>query len=377
MDCGPNFPLLRRIHQRRCIGDGKVGEAVWDCSTDLNLACLQIAAPGVNERFTMPLQGTKVPANVIVLRLAAMIPDYQSLMRPVLECARNQPRKISEVVEEISERLGLTDEERQQLLPSGKQTTITNRVHWARSYLKQAGMVRNTKRGWYELTERGRNALNDATLQIDAKYLAQFEEFQDFKTRGKGDGQDDSNTGEDVTSANTPDENLQAAHKRLEAALAANLLDFVRTASPLFFENLIVDLIIAMGYGGTSEDAGRALGQSGDNGVDGVIDQDPLGVDQIYLQAKRYGAGNSVGPGEIRDFYGALSIKKATKGIFVTTSHFTGSAAQTAKDLGLRIVLIDGPQLAKLMIQYNIGCRDKDVLHIKQIDESYFDEVSD
>ena len=137
----------------------------------------------------------------------------------------------------------------------------------------------------------------------------------------------------------------------------------------MFFGHLIMDLFIAMGYGGTSEDAGRALGQSGDNGVDGVIDQDPLGVDQIYLQAKRYGPANSVGPGDIRDFYGALSIKKATKGIFVTTSSFTGAAQQTAKDLGSRIVLIDGAQLAKLMIKYNVGCRDKDVLHIKQIDE--------
>ncbi len=305
-----------------------------------------------------------------------MIPDYQSLMRPVLECARNEPRKIADVVEEISDHLGLTDQERQQLLPSGRQTTIANRIHWARSYLKQAGLVRNIKRGWFELTERGRSALSDPTVRIDAKYLTQFEEFQDFKTRGKEDGQEVESTPEDVAATNTPDENLQAAHKKLDAALAASLLDSVRMASPLFFENLIVDLFVAMGYGGTSEDAGRALGQSGDNGVDGVIDQDPLGVDQIYLQAKRYGASNSVGPGEIHDFYGALSIKKATKGIFVTTSYFTGSAAQTAKDLGFRIVLIDGSQLAKLMIQYNIGCQDKDILHIKQIDDAYFEEVA-
>jgi len=148
----------------------------------------------------------------------------------------------------------------------------------------------------------------------------------------------------------------------------------VRSASPAFFESLIVELLIAMGYGGSTEDAGRALGQSGDNGVDGVIDQDPLGVDQIYLQAKRYGANNLVGPGDIRDFYGALSIHRATKGIFVTTSGFTSSAIQTAASLGSRIVLIDGPELAKLMIRYNIGCRDKDVLHIKQIDEAYFEE---
>jgi len=306
-----------------------------------------------------------------------MIPDYQSLMRPVLECARTGPRKISDVVDEISDHLRLSEEERQTMLPSGKQTTITNRVHWARSFMKQAGLVRNIRRGWYELTERGKSVLDDTTISLDSKYLEQFDEFQEFKSRGKENEVEATEETASETPTNTPDENLQAAHKKLEAALAANLLDYVRSALPVFFENLIVDLLIAMGYGGTSEDAGRALGQSGDNGVDGVIDQDPLGVDQIYLQAKRYGPANSVGPGDIRDFYGALSIKKATKGIFVTTSHFTAAAEQTAKDLGSRIVLIDGPQLAKLMIKYNIGCRDKDVLHIKQIDEGYFDEVAD
>ncbi|MEP3332093.1 restriction endonuclease [Sedimentitalea sp.] len=306
-----------------------------------------------------------------------MIPDYQSLMRPVLECDRNGPQKISDVVEEISERLKLSDEDRQQMLPSGKQTTIANRVHWSRSYMKQAGLVRNIRRGWYELTDRGRSILDDPSISLDSKYLEQFDEFQEFKSRGKDNDEETAAEIEAETPANTPDENLQAAHKKLDAALAANLLDYVRLAAPMFFENLIVDLLIAMGYGGTSEDAGRALGQSGDNGVDGVIDQDPLGVDQIYLQAKRYGPTNSVGAGDIRDFYGALSIKKAMKGIFVTTSHFTSGAQQTAKDLGSRIVLIDGPQLAKLMIKYNIGCRDKDVLHIKQIDESYSDEVAE
>lgn len=306
-----------------------------------------------------------------------MIPDYQSLMRPVLECARNEPRKISDVVEDISERLELSEEERQQMLPSGKQTTITNRIHWARSYMKQAGLVRNIRRGWYELTDRGRSILDDPSISLTSKYLAQFDEFQEFKSRGNEKDEQTIVQVDTETPTNTPDESLQSAHKKLDAALAANLLDNVRMASPMFFENLIVDLFVAMGYGGTSEDAGRALGQSGDNGVDGVIDQDPLGVDRIYLQAKRYGPTNSVGSADIRDFYGALSIKKAMKGIFVTTSHFTSGAQQTVKDLGSRIVLIDGPQLAKLMIKYNIGCRDKDVLHIKQIDEGYFDEVAD
>ncbi|WP_281982219.1 restriction endonuclease [Thalassorhabdomicrobium marinisediminis] len=304
-----------------------------------------------------------------------MIPNYQSLMRPVLECARNEPRKISDVVEEISDQLNLSEEERQDLLPSGKQTIIANRVHWARSYLKQAGLVRNIRRGWYELTDRGRSVLKDPSVDLNSKYLEQFDEFQDFKSRSRDEDPTEVVPEESDATASTPDERLQEAHRKLEAALAASLLDYMRQSSPMFFEKLIVDLLIAMGYGGTSDDAGRALGQSGDNGVDGVIDQDPLGVDQIYLQAKRYGPNNTVGSGDIRDFYGALSLKKATKGIFVTTSYFTASATRTATDLGSRIVLIDGPQLAKLMIKYNIGCRDKDVLHIKQIDETYFDET--
>ena len=200
--------------------------------------------------------------------------------------------------------------------------------------------------GWYELADRGREVLDDSNIELNTKFLERFDEFQGLKSRGREET-DTTQSDEDAVSA-TPDESIQAAHSRLNAALAANLLDFVRNDSPAFFETLIVNLLLAMGYGGTSKDAGRALGQPGDGGVDGVIDQDPLGVDQIYLQAKRNGASNSVGPGEIRDFYGALSIKKATKGIFVTTSSFTGSAVQTARDLGSQIVLIDGPQLARL-----------------------------
>lgn len=305
-----------------------------------------------------------------------MIPDYQSLMRPVLASARNGPRKISDVVEEMIQVFQLTDEERGELLPSGTQTKIANRTHWARSYLKQAGLVRNIKRGWFELTDRGREVLADEDIQLNAKFLEQFDEFLEFKARGDASGQENHESGSvtENDAVNTPDESLQSAHKKLQDALAASLLDNVRNASPIFFENLIVDLLISMGYGGTSAEAGRALGQSGDDGVDGVIDQDALGVDQIYLQAKRYGPNNSVGASHIRDFFGALSIKKANKGIFFTTSHFTESAKRTARDLGLRIVLIDGPELARLMIKHNVGCRDKDVLRIKQIDESYFEE---
>lgn len=303
-----------------------------------------------------------------------MIPNYQTLMRPVLECASEGEAKISNVVELLANKLNLTDEERAQLLPSGKQTTFANRVHWARSYLKQAGLVRNTRRAHYEITERGKHVLANPEIQLNVSYLEKFEEFIEFQTRGKDSDDTQPDIADSVDSGlSTPDEILRAAHKEINQSLAKDLLDQVRRSTPLFFELLIVELLVAMGYGGTSENAGRALGKSGDDGIDGVIDQDPLGVDQIYLQAKRYHEGNNVGSGALRDFFGALSLKKATKGIFVTTSKFSPSAIRTANDLGSRIVLIDGDQLTKLMIRYNIGCRDEEILHLKKLDESYFD----
>lgn len=302
-----------------------------------------------------------------------MIPDYQSLMRPVLECATKGEVRIRDVVDKLSDMFGLTDEERDELLPSGKQTRFSNRVHWAKSYLKQAGLVKATKRAYFVITDRGKAALADSDADINKSYLEQFEEFQEFQSRTKDSEGADILPADDIESTATPDELLRAAHKKINATLSAELLDRVREASPLFFETLIVQLLLAMGYGGSSENAGRALGKSGDDGVDGVIDQDPLGVDQIYVQAKRYTEGNSVGAGAIRDFFGALSLKKAQKGIFVTTSSFSPSAIQTAKDLSTRIVLIDGVQLARLLTRYNIGCREEEVIHLKKIDEDFFE----
>jgi restriction system protein len=303
-----------------------------------------------------------------------MIPDYQSLMRPVLRHAASGEVRIGDLIETLSDELGLSDEDREELLPSGKQTVIANRIHWAKTYLKQAGLVRPTRRAHFVITDRGREALESPGLEINTSYLKRFAEFQDFQTRASERG---DKTVEDVleldsTSSETPDETLRKAHKRIVDSLASELLDRVRESSPAFFETLIVELLIAMGYGGTSEDAGRALGRTGDNGVDGVIDQDPLGVDQIYVQAKRYAEGNNIGAGAIRDFSGGLSLKRATKGIFVTTSKFTEESVRTARDLDKRIVLIDGQQFAKLMIRYNIGCRDEEVLHLKKVDEDFF-----
>ncbi len=305
-----------------------------------------------------------------------MIPDYQTLMRPVLTCAAAGETRIADVVEQLAESLGLTPDERTQLLPSGKQARFANRVNWAKAYLVKAGLAENTRRGHYRVTPRGQAALADATATINNAYLDQFKEFQDFKSKVNEVDGAAAVTPVQVSaplSTETPDEALRKAHAAITGALAADLLDRVQSATPAFFEMLIVELLLAMGYGGTSAEAGRALGQSGDDGVDGVIDQDPLGVDQIFVQAKRYAEGNNIGAGAIRDFYGALSLKKAHKGIFVTTSAFSQSAVETARGLGSRIVLIDGLHLSRLMIRYNVGCRDEDVLHLKKVDEDFFE----
>jgi restriction system protein len=301
-----------------------------------------------------------------------MIPDYQALMRPVLECAASGEVRISDVVDRLADNFQLTDEERNELLPSGKQTRFSNRVHWAKSFLEQAGLVKATRRAHFVITDRGKEALKD-NKEINASYLEKYPEFQKFRSRTMEDDALEWLQSREVEDTATPDEVLRAAHKKINAALSAELLDRVRAAPPNFFEHLIVELLLAMGYGGTWEDAGRALGRSGDDGVDGVIDQDPLGVDQIYVQAKRYAEGNNIGSGAILDFFGALSLKKASKGIFVTTSSFSPSAIQTARDRGSRIVLIDGIDLARLLIRYNIGCRDEEVIHLKKIDEGFFE----
>jgi len=306
-----------------------------------------------------------------------MVPDFEQLRRPVLEKAAEGERRISEVVEELAIELELSQEDREALLPSGKQTRFANRVHWAKSYLKQAGMVKNTRWGHFEITDRGREFLDNHTGMITREHLRQYEDFLDFETRTNEADEDkkvsDMAEIEIEESSSTPDEIMRNAYEKINNALAYELLEKVRDSSPLFSERLIVELLLAMNYGGSAQEAGRNLGQSSDGGVDGVIDQDPLGVDQIYIQAKRYKEGNNIGSGDIRDFFGALNIKRATKGIFVTTSDFTQAAKQTAAALGSRIVLINGKRFARLMVKYNIACRQEGILTIKKIDEDFFE----
>jgi restriction system protein len=303
------------------------------------------------------------------------IPDYQSLMLPVLDASSRGEVRIGEVAEELADKLGLSSEERSELLPSGKQTVFNNRVHWAKSYLSKANLVEITRRGYFRITPRGQAVLDSKPAHVDNKLLMQFEEFRQFRERSsapeKPDSQPTNPALEDQRQ--TPDESMRMAHRQIETALGHDLLKRIREAPPDFFERLMVNLLVSMGYGGSAEEAGRTLGRSGDDGVDGVVDQDALGLDRVYIQAKRYAAGHSIGAGAIRDFFGSLDRHKASKGLFVTTSAFSSSARETAEFLSKRIVLIDGDQLARLMIRHNVGCRIEETLHIKKIDEDFFE----
>ena len=303
------------------------------------------------------------------------IPDYQSLMLPVLVASSEGEVRISQVVEKLADQLGLTPEERSELLSSGKQTVFSNRVHWAKTYLNKAHLVEITRRGHFKVTPRGAEVLRSNPTAIDNNFLKQFEEFREFAGKSSGTPADNNHPAVPALEdqKQTPDEIMRSAHRQIEAALEQDLLDRVRAAPPDFFERLIVNLLLSMGYGGSTANAGRALGRAGDDGVDGVIDQDALGLDRVYIQAKRYAAGNNIGAGAIRDFFGSLDRHKAAKGLFVTTSTFSSSAKETAEFLSKRIVLIDGDQLAKLMLRHNVGCRIEDTLQIKKVDEEFFE----
>jgi len=304
------------------------------------------------------------------------IPDFQTLMLPVLRIAADGESRISDVVEKLADKFTLSTEERSHLLPSGKQTTFANRVHWAKSYLGKAGLVELTKRAHFRITDQGREVLAAPPERIDIKYLNRFPSFQQFR-EAEDERESDSTVSSATTetaSALTPDEIMRNAYRQLEVALADELMQRIRSNTPEFFESLVVRLLVSMGYGGSVTDVSKALvGGTGDGGVDGVIDQDQLGLDRIYVQAKRYAEGNTVSSGAIRDFFGSLDRFKATKGLFVTASTFSSSARETAELLSKRIVLIDGNQLTRLMIRHDVGCRIEETLYIKKVDEEFFE----
>lgn len=310
-----------------------------------------------------------------------MIPDYQSVMLPLLTLAADgKEHRIGDVIEPLAKDFGLTNDELSEMLPSGKQTIFSNRVHWAKTYMSQAKLLEITRRAHFRVTDRGRQVLGEKPAKIDITLLERFPEFQEFKTRSREKQpvaaapialtKEAPETGKLAT----PDELLRTTIADLDGVLAAELLDRILAAPPAFFESLIVDLLLKMGYGGSREDAGRALGKSGDGGIDGVIDQDPLGLDRVYLQAKRYKPDGAVSEPEIRAFSGSLGAAKANKGVFVTTSYFTKPALEFAERHPFKMVLIDGKQLAGLMIRHNVGVRVAETLYLKKVDEDFFGE---
>jgi restriction system protein len=302
------------------------------------------------------------------------IPDYQSLMLPLLKLAQEQgPLEMRKAVRLLSDLYGLTESERRMLLPSGTSAIIANRVGWARTYLKKAGLLDSPVRGQIVVTKRGEEILSKNVDFIDVKFLKQFDEFRTFQTAHKSIG--DSNPSllhQNNAEHETPEELLEQAHLDLKEQVLSEILERVRSCSPEFFEALVVEVVVKMGYGGSRKDAGKAIGRSGDEGVDGIINEDRLGLDLIYLQAKRWGA--NVGRPEIQKFAGALQGKRAKKGIFITTSDFTNEAIEFVRNIDSKIVLVNGKSLVDLMWECNVGVSLSGVYEVKRVDIDYFSE---
>jgi len=302
------------------------------------------------------------------------IPDYQTLMLPVLKLAADgNEHKFNQAVEELADQFDLSAEERNEFLPSGSQAVFNNRVGWARSYLKQAGLLASPKRGFFVITQKGTELLATKPTKVDTSILEQYPEFIEFKNRKKDKSEIESQLPPifEHESTLTPEDALASAYKKLRSALESEILSAVKESSPSFFERVVVDLLVKMGYGGNRQDAGRALGKSGDGGIDGIINEDRLGLDVIYIQAKRW--EGVVGRPEIQKFAGALQGQRARKGVFITTSYFTKEAKEYVSVIESKIILIDGEQLSKLMAEHNVGVSTVGQYEVKKLDSDYFD----
>lgn len=302
------------------------------------------------------------------------IPDYQTLMLPVLSVAAAGETRVPIAAKIIADQLGLSENEREEMLPSGKQRLLHNRVHWAKFYMSKAGLIDSPKRGVFVASPSGLALLEREPERIDVETLKTFPSFGEFYWQA-GSGAEPDQVSAAVAATNseaTPEEQIDAAHAVLTAALRAELLQRVLEQSPPFFEQLIVKLLVAMGYGGSHDDAARQLGKSGDGGIDGIIDEDRLGLDRIYVQAKRYAAGSSVGRPEVQGFVGSLVGLGATKGVFVTTSTFSKQALDYARGLQQRVILIDGLRFTDLMTEFGVGVRTARTVEVKRLDEDFF-----
>ena len=297
------------------------------------------------------------------------IPDYQTVMLPLLKYAADRKdHSLREAVDSLAEQFKLSEEEKKEMLSSGQQAIFLNRVGWARTYLKKAGLLETPRRAYFCISDRGLKVLQGKPSRIDAKFLDQFEEFREFRAKKK----EKPEKGKVKETKETPEELLENSYQNLRANLAHEILEQIKKNSPSIFENIVVELLVKMGYGGSRKDAGQAIGKSGDEGIDGIIKEDRLGLDIIYIQAKRW--ANTVGRPEIQKFAGALQGQRAKKGVFITTSTFSKEARDYSSKIENKIVLVDGEQLAEFMIDHNIGVSPIAKFELKRIDIDYFTE---
>lgn len=297
------------------------------------------------------------------------IPDYESIMLPLIQIAataNGNELQLSAAIDQLADDFKLTEEERKELLPSGGTFKFSSRASWARTYLQKAGLLEATRRGFFKITQRGIDVLKKKPSRIDNKLLSQFAKFLEFQGKKKSKKENDS------TQHDTPIESIASHYEQIRHALSSEILDKVKKCSPQFFERLVILLLVKMGYGGSLKDAGQAVGKTGDGGIDGVIREDKLGLDNIYIQAKRW-TDKPVGSPDIDQFAGALSKKKASKGIFITTSNFTKDALASVKEYSSRIILIDGSKLAEYMIDHGVGVSIESIYEIKKVDSDFFE----
>ncbi|MCQ1536497.1 restriction endonuclease [Methanosarcina sp. KYL-1] len=299
------------------------------------------------------------------------IPDYQSVMLPLLKYAGDgKEHRVRDAIEQLAEEFRLSEEEKKELLPSGQQAIFKNRVGWARTYLKKAGLLDSGKKGYFSITQKGLKALKENPASIDVNFLKRYGEFNEFYNKGKQPEIVESDSGK--IDQLDPEEALELAYQKLHNELVSEILTTVKKCSPAFFESLVIDILTKMGYGGSRADAGKAVGKSHDGGIDGIIKEDRLGLDVIYIQAKRW-EGTVTRP-EIQKFAGALIGNKAKKGVFITTSGFSKEAVDYATFTG-NIVLIDGEMLSRLMVEYDVGVSKVKSYEVKKMDMDYFEDV--
>jgi len=301
------------------------------------------------------------------------VPDFQLLMLPLLRVAADgKEHSLAEARDLLASEFELNSTDRNELLPSGRQSRFSNRVAWAKVYLQQAGLLLSTRRGHFQISERGREVLKTPPERIDIKFLERYPEFAAFRSR-KAEVEGGRRSAATEVELETPEEALETAYEKIRGGLASEVLARVKAGSDKFFERLVVELLLKMGYGGSRSDAGQAVGRSGDEGIDGIISQDRLGMEVIYLQAKKW--DGTVGRPEIQKFVGALHGKRAKKGVFITTGAFTAEAVAYIEHIDPKVVLIDGRRLAELMIDFDVGVATVRTYHVKRVDSDFFDEA--